>query len=241
MSLQQSRSGTLYGIGVGPGDPDLISIRAVSILQKTHVVLAACSSKNTYSTALRIARAHLPEDVKVHLIAFPMTRDKKALEAAWAENARQAAAILGEGQDAAFLTLGDPLIYSTFGYLMRTLNKDFPNIPIEVVPGITSYQAAAAKSRTVLCEDNENFLLLPGILPEEELTVALESGDNAVILKAYKNLDQIRSALAKARTEKDSLFITRLGLDGEQICPLDAAPGSPNYLSLVLATRKNRV
>ncbi|MCC8195057.1 MAG: precorrin-2 C(20)-methyltransferase [Deltaproteobacteria bacterium] len=241
MTRPSSRPGTLYGIGVGPGSPDLITVRAASTLRKTRIVLAASSSKNDYSTAYAIARPYLPEDARIVRLAFPMTRDRETLARAWEENARTAAALLESGEDAAFLTLGDPLIYSTFGYLMRTVAALYPRIPIAVIPGVTSFQAAAAATRTVLCENGENFLLLSGVRDEARLRDDLRRADNAAILKAYKTLPVIQSALEGAGEDKASLFVSRLGLEGELIVPADSAPESPNYLSLILATKKNRV
>ena len=241
MTATAHTTGTLYGIGVGPGSPDLLTLRAVAILRKTRVVLAASSTRNAYSTALEIAREYLPPGAAVVRLAFPMTQDGNALAKAWEENARIAAAWLEKGEDAAFLTLGDPLIYSTFGYLMRTVKTLFPHIPVAVVPGVTSFQAAAAATGTVLCEQDENFLLLPGVMDEPSLRENLRHADNAAILKAYKTLPMIRAALEDQKDGKESLFVSRLGLDGETITPVDAAPESPNYLSLILATRKNRV
>ena len=241
MNASLSAPGTLYGIGVGPGAPDLITMRAVAVLRKTRVVLAASSTRNAYSTALEIARPHLPADAEVVRLAFPMTQDKTSLSQAWEENASIAASHLEHGRDAAFLTLGDPMIYSTFGYLMRTLNALFPHIPVSVIPGVTSFQAAAAETRTVLCEGDENFLLLPGVMDETTLRRNLDTADNAAILKAYHTLPAIQAALRDDEPAKNALFVSRLGLDGQLITPAEKAPESPNYLSLILATRKNRV
>lgn len=240
MTATSAIPGTLYGIGVGPGSPDLITLRAVSVLRKTRVVLAASSTRNDYSTALGIARPHLPEAVEVVRMAFPMTREAGSLAKAWEENAHMAAAPLLRGEDAAFITLGDPLIYSTFGYLMRTMASLYPHIPVTVVPGVTSFQAAAAATRTVLCETDENFMLLPGVMTESRLRDDLRAADNAAILKTYRALSHIRAALAE-EPEKEAVFVSRLGLDGEVIAPLGDAPEIPNYLSLILATKKNRV
>jgi len=241
MNSSTATPGTLYGIGVGPGAPDLITMRAVSTLRKARVVLAASSTRNTYSTALDIARPHLPVDATIVHLAFPMTRDEAILNRAWEENARTAAACLEKGEDAVFLTLGDPMIYSTFGYLLRTLKALFPHIPVSVIPGVTSFQAAAAETLTVLCEGDENFLLLPGIMDDTTLRCNLQLADNAAILKAYRTLPAIQAALRDADPAKEALFVSRLGLDGEIIAPVEQAPESPNYLSLILATRKNRV
>lgn len=241
MSTNTPAPGTLYGIGVGPGSPDLLTMRAVSLLRATRSVFAASSSRNEYSSALDIARPHLPEEARVTTLPFPMTRDHTVLTAAWEENARAVAAVLHEGEDAVFLTLGDPLIYSTFGYLMHTLADLYPHLPVAVVPGITSFQAAAAETRTVLCEGEENLMLLSGVMDGTSLAHCVHKADNAVILKAYRTLPAIRASLEGQEEAKTSLFVSRLGLAGQCIVPLDQAPEKPNYLSLVLATSKNRV
>ncbi len=246
MTEKQQKTGTLYGIGVGPGSPDLITLRAAATLARVDVVLAAASPRNDDSLALSIARGHLPPDVEILRLDFPMTRDRAVLEAAWQENAETSAQTLLQGKNAAFITLGDPLIYSTFGYLMRTLQKGWPELPIEVVSGVTSYQAAAAASRTVLCESGENLLLLPGINEGAELGEALKMADNAAILKCYKNFPAIKEALgqdASARNKEslDIVFSSRLGLEGEITSRnLQDAPENPHYLSLVLATKPRR-
>jgi precorrin-2/cobalt-factor-2 C20-methyltransferase len=126
-----------------------------------------------------------------------MTRDRSRLEAAWENNAAKTAGLLRSGRSAAFLTLGDPMTYSTFGYLMRTLRAMDASLPVEVVPGIASYQEAAARTRTVLCEGEENLLLMSGINNAGRLRQLLGIADSAVILKAYRNLPAIRGALAE--------------------------------------------
>ena len=229
--------GTLYGIGVGPGAPDLLTLRAVSTLARVDVVFAAASSRNDYSVALDIARPHLRHDVAIERLDFPMTRDQSVLTAAWKANADAVEAVLRTGRNAAFLTLGDPLIYSTFGYLLRTLTALAPDLPVEVIPGVTSYQAAAAKTRTILCESGENLLLLAGIQDAARLDTALTRADNAVILKAYRNFSSIRTMLASHEATRDTVFVSRLGMEGEVVArDLHAAPEHPHYLSLLLVT-----
>ena len=231
--------GTLYGIGVGPGDTDLLTVKAIKLLHHVDVILAAASPRNDASLALNIARPHLPEGAVTQRLDFPMTRDKSVLHDAWQHNAEIVAELLRQGKNLVFLTLGDPLIYSTFGYLLRTLRAIDDTLPIEVVPGITSYQAAAAKTGTILCEGSENLLLLAGINDEETLNNALEIADSAVILKAYKNCQAIYAALEKAERGETSLFASKLGLEGERLAKgLVNAPQAPHYLSLVLAPPK---
>ena len=231
--------GTLYGIGVGPGDPDLITLKAVKILQKVDVVLAAASTKNESSLALSIAAPHLRESAEVVRLNFPMTRDQAVLDKAWRANADIVYELLQAGKSAAFLTLGDPLTYSTFGYLLRTLNGLLAQIPVQVVPGITSYQAAAAHTGRVLVESGESLAVVSGVAGEDELTRALSGVQCAVILKAYKNMPVIKKVLAKLGLTGSSVFVTRLGHEGQEvITSLDEVPDKPSYFSLILVRRE---
>ena len=230
--------GTLYGIGVGPGDPELLTLKAVNILHRVDLVLAASSSKNEYSIALDIARPHLHEGVPVAVLDFPMTRDKNALESAWEENARIAAEALLSGKDVAFLTLGDPMVYSTFGYLARTMSRLYPEIPVQVISGITSFQAAAAGNGVPLVESGENLLILSGVNDAHVLSDCLEKADNTVILKSYRNFEAIKGVVEQHGLTDRSFFVSRIGLAGEVgKCALADAPEKPNYLSLVVVKK----
>lgn len=231
-------SGTLYGIGVGPGDPDLLTMAAVKKLAQVDVILAASSSKNEYSLALGIAKPHVPEHIRVVMLKFPMTKDKHALADAWAENGRITADILKQGHNAAFLTLGDPMIYSTFGYLLKILQKTHPEIPVEIIPGITSFQAAAAKTQTILTESGENLVIFSGVGDEQKLDSMLGQADNGVILKSYKNFDALKKIVGRHDRKNHSVFVSRLGLDGEHIShDLDEIDKQPHYLSLLLVKK----
>lgn len=233
--------GTLYGIGVGPGAPDLITLKAARILGTVDVVFAAASTKNDYSTAHGIAAPHMRPGTRTVTLGFPMTRDRAALTAAWQANAQTVADELDGGRSGAFLTLGDPLIYSTFGYLMRTLAAMRPDIPIEVVPGITSYQASAARTRTVLCESEENLLLLSGVGNADTLRDMLRQADNSVILKAYKNFPEIRRVLGEAGKNGETVFVSRLGMEGEHIVRnIAMAPEKPHYFTHLLIPKEPR-
>ena len=123
--------GVLYGVGVGPGDPGLITVKAVRVLERVSKIFAASSTKNDYSLAQRIVQENL-RDVSIEQLAFPMTRDEQVLLDAWHENALRVLAVLQEGRDAAFVTLGDPLTYSTFSYLLRTMRELAPDVNIHL-------------------------------------------------------------------------------------------------------------
>lgn len=231
-------SGTLYGIGVGPGAPDLLTLRAITLLGSVDVILAAASPRNDYSTALETARPHVNPHAEIVRLEFPMTHDSTVLTHAWDVAAATTQEILQQGRNAAFITIGDPLVYSTFGYLSRTLQTRYPDVAIEVVPGITSFQAAAARTNTILCEGKESLLILPGINGGDTLQQGLEFADNTVILKAYKNFTAIRDALEHAHCLKNSTFASRVYLKDEMFTrDLASLPAVPPYLSLVLAKK----
>jgi len=232
--------GTLYGIGVGPGDPDLITVRAVKILRQVSVVFAASSTKNTYSLAKGIVSTHLKKGALVHILGFPMTRDREVLEGAWKENARRVVDVLEKGKNAAFITLGDPLTYSTFGYLMQIIREHYPEIPIEVVPGITSYHAGAAAAALTLAEAEESFTVISGALGPEKLKELVSHTDNVVMLKAYKRFDEIKETLTHLELGERSVLISRCGLKDEEISRASRYAGKshPPYLSLLIIKKR---
>ena len=230
--------GILYGVGVGPGAPDLLTLRAVRVLGEVDVILAAASPRNDFSAALDTARPHLRPDVRVERLEFPMTRDKAVLREAWRVAAQTTRGVLESGQSAAFLTIGDPRVYSTFGYLRRTLGECAPHLRVEVVPGITSFQAAAARTRTVLCENGETLRIIPGINSKQSLEESLQESDTAVILKAYRNLPAIAEALDATQRLDSCLLASHVEQPAESVRQgLGGLEGTPPYMSLILSRK----
>ena len=211
------KTGTFYGIGVGPGDPELMTLKAVRILERVDVIFTAASTKNDYSTALRIARPYVPEATEIVSLPFRMTLKHEARKQAREENARKVLSYLREGKDAAFLTLGDPFTYSTFSYLARALRELDPDVSIQSIPGITSYQAAASRLLVPLCEGEESLLILSGALGGESLRRLAGTVDNIVMLKTYKNFEDITQSLEELGLLDKTVGISRCGLEGEEI------------------------
>jgi precorrin-2/cobalt-factor-2 C20-methyltransferase len=232
------RSGLLYAVGVGPGDPELVTLKAVNALHEACVVFAAASTKNDYSLALSIASPHIRPDTPVVRLDFPMTHDKTLLEQAWQTNAHTVLNALSQGLAAAFITLGDPMTYSTFLYLWRTLKIMDPDLAVRIIPGVSSIQAAAAAARFGLAESSETLAILSGTDDNDHLRQALTVCHSAVILKAYKSFPRLKALLKSMNLAENSILVCRLGLDGQSIHHgLANCPERPPYFSLILVHR----
>ena len=230
--------GTLFGIGVGPGAPDLLTIRAVNALKKVDVVLGATRLGNDESQALNICKQYLMPEVKIVQLDFPMTKDHEKLTQAWHENGQKVFDFLSLGLNVAFLTLGDPMIYSTFIYILREVKKFSENIPINVIPGITSFQAACAKMNISLCEQNENLHLISGINSQEILEQELSTADTAVILKAYRNHSTIKNALENCDMDKNCIQVSHIEQKNESIQKQLNLETKPPYMTMIICKKK---
>jgi precorrin-2/cobalt-factor-2 C20-methyltransferase len=241
--MNNEKTGTLYGIGVGPGDPDLITMKAVKILKKVDVIFAAASSKNQHSQAVNIAKSYIPETTEIAMLPFPMTQDKSVAQKAWDEHARNIIALLEQGQDAAFVTLGDSMIYATYGYILQSVQRLAPHLNIVSIPGVTSFQAAAARLNRTLVEGEESLLLLSGVNGGDRLRRFAGKAENVAILKAYRKVKDIVSALDETRMMENSIAITSCGLSDEEIIEdiRTLEKRTPAYWTLILAkgTKKN--
>jgi precorrin-2/cobalt-factor-2 C20-methyltransferase len=231
--------GTFYGLGVGPGDPDLLTIKASKILNSVDVVFTASSSSNDHSLAKDIAAPHLKEGVKIEILGFPMTGNEAELDEAWSENAKTVAKALREGLSAAFLTLGDCLTYSTYAYLLPYLKKMIPEAEIVSVPGITSYQLGASKLNRPLCLNNESFTVI-GSPEDENFDSLLDNSDNLAILKSYKGREKVFQKIKERNLEDNTALCSQLGLPNETIRdglnPDD--PLDPSYFTIFLVNKR---
>jgi len=228
--------GTFYGIGVGPGDPELLTLKAVRVLNQVDHVFAAASSKNDYSLALDIARCHLRPATPVDCLNFPMTFEPEHLETAWQANCETVRDLLVAGKDVAFLTLGDPMTFSTFNYLLRKVRRQLPRARVQVIPGITSFQAAAACATIPLAEGEETITVISGAKGGERLREVIAVSDNVVLMKAYKQFPQILSHIEALGLEHKCCFISRCGLEGEVVETNFGRMSAmnPHYLSLMI-------
>jgi len=208
--------GIFYGIGVGPGDPELLTVKAARLLEKIDVVFTAASLKNDYSVAFDIAKAYIPNTTEVKRLSFQMTSHAARMQAI-RENARKVLQVLRKGENAVFLTLGDPMTYSTFTYIAKALKELEPDITIRSIPGITSYQAAASRLLVPLAEGEESLLVVSGAQGGVALKKTVGKVDNIVMLKTYKQFDHILKTLEELNLVEHTIGISRCGFEGEEI------------------------
>lgn len=232
--------GTLYGIGVGPGDSSLLTLKAVEILQKTDVLCLPIAGAGRESAALSAAGPFLREGVPVEELLFPMSRDQEVLAKHWRHAAKRVAELLETNDIVTFITIGDPLTYSTFGHLLRTLHRDFPMAKAEVVPGVTSFCAAAALLKVPLVEKDERLAVVPAPVGKDELAEMARHFDALVILKVSADFGGALDGIAALGEGWEACLVSRCGT-GEEMVATDpfALRGRPvDYLSLLVVKRR---
>jgi precorrin-2/cobalt-factor-2 C20-methyltransferase len=231
-------NGKLFGVGVGPGDPELITVKAVRIIKEADIIFTAGSPKNDYSLAVEIAAPYIADGAKVVKLDFPMTKYKAEVEKAWLHNAGEIAKVLKQGEKAVFLTIGDPTTYSTFGYVLKKMECIMPEADIETIPGITSIHAAAARLNRILVEAEESLLITSGAYGGDQLR-NIGNIENIAIVKAYKNIKVINCVLKDTGFDKRSIAVSNCGRENEEIIEdLDAIEKrDPDYWTLILARK----
>ncbi len=236
------KRGTLYGIGVGPGDPDLITVKGAKILQRCAHVFVPKARHEGGSVALGIAEKHINPDARIHEIVFPMTTDKAELEARWEESARAVAEVLEGGLDACFLTLGDAFLYSTYIYMLRALRRRIPDLEVVTVPGITAFSAAAALAEFPVGEAKEPVTIIPTADDLDEVRRSLAESGTVILMKVGKRLQRILEVLDEFDALDRGVFVSRAGMDGQRVVrdlrELRGEEETRGYLSIVLIRGK---
>lgn len=235
-----TKIGKFYGIGVGPGDPDLLTMRAVHILKSVDVVCIPRSGSENNCAALTVAGSYISPTAELQEISTPMTRDIKVLREEWHKGAAKIAECLKSGKNVAFITIGDSMLFSTYTYLLKNVVKLVPNAHIESVPGITSFSAAAAFLNTALAEGVEKLAIVPAIESLDELRSILEQFPNAVLMKVAEKYNAIVDILEEKGLKNKAVYVSRLGYDDQFVSyDLDSLrTAKRDYLSLILVKRE---
>ena len=224
-----SEKGKLIGIGVGPGDSELLTLKAVRILKSVPVVFSPKSSKEKESIALSIVRPILEErpDYKRLMLVepiFPMIEDEEELEKVWTSASEMIAQYLDSGRDVAFITLGDSSIFSTYSYVQKKLIDRYE---IETVPGITSFTACAAARNKALVEQNDILTVVPKI--DDRLESVLEFSDSVVLMKASRNTSDLEKVIEAKNRPKDIYSVQNCTRENEKI--IDGFSNEKPYLT----------
>ncbi len=236
------KRGVLYGIGVGPGDPELITVKGAKLLGSITHVFVPKPSQDSGSVALKIAKERVHPSAQIHELVFPMTTDKEKLYARWEQSARQILAVLDQGEDACFLTLGDAFLYSTYTYLLRSLRRLAPDVTVATVPGITAFSAAAALAEFPVGEAKEPVTIIPAADDLDAVRAALAVGGAVIIMKIGKRLGRILDILEQAGALGRSVFVSHVGMEDQRIVwdlkTLRGEMDESGYLSVIIVRGK---
>jgi len=233
-----SEPGNFYGIGVGPGDNELLTLKAVRIIKSVDCVFVPKADTKESSTALEIVK-DVVADKRIIEQVYPMVRDKTMLEAAWSKAANEIKCEVESGNNVAYLTIGDPLTFSTYCYLLQYLSKLIPSQNIHTIPGITSYNAAACLANFPLIEQDEKLAIIPISKEVSELRPILNTFDTVVLMKVAKKLDEVIELLEEMNLIENSLFASYVGFNNELIThDLNSLKGSgKGYLSVIIVRK----
>jgi precorrin-2/cobalt-factor-2 C20-methyltransferase len=224
-------TGTLYGLGVGPGDPDLVTVKVLALLRRLPVVAYPAPEDGMSFARSVVARRLSPAQTEI-AIRVPMTRAVAPAQAVYDRAAREIAEHLAAGRDVGVLCQGDPFFYGSFIQIFDRLAARFPT---HVVPGVSSLTACAAAAAAPLVTRDEILTVLPATLAEATLEKRLKQAESAAILKLGRHLSKVRRILKRLRLSARATYIEHASLGSQKVLPLDAAdPASAPYFSMIL-------
>lgn len=204
--------GVFYGVGVGPGDPDLLTRKAERVLRTVDVICYPACKPGASSYAFGIVKDMVDrERQSVHGLVFPMEKDFSRLVPIWRESARVIVADLLAGKQVAFITEGDPMLYSTFLHVYDIIAAEHPFIPVEVIPGVSSISAGAAAGLMPLAQGDEKIAVIPATYHLSEIRATLEQFDAILLMKVGSVFDQVCALLEELQLLDQALLFSRIG------------------------------
>lgn len=232
----------LVGVGVGPGDPELVTVKGVRVLREADVVVVPVMDVRETGRAEATVRAHTDtEPLRLVFALDDRGGTTTGRLSAWEAAADRVAQELRGGVGCvAFATLGDPNVYSTFTYLADAVRERLPQVQVETVPGITAMQDLAARSGTVLCEGTESLALLPLTAGVPALEEALTHFDTVVAYKGGRRMPEVLEVLDRLGRLDDAVYGSALGLPDERVGPARGLAGGTPYLSTVIVAAAGR-
>lgn len=238
------RAGTFYGVGVGPGDPELMTLKALRVLKEAKVIAAPVSKGSAHngSNALAVVKKNLSLEGKTVLdLLFPMTKDEAVLRESRMEAASKIAGRLRDGDDVVFVTLGDPLLYSTFSYLIPFVSELSPLSAVRAVPGVNSFSAAVSRAVIPLAESGGKVIIVPAAYDNGDLRTWLKEFETVVLMKVSGGggMDPLIEILTEEGLADKALFASRIGMEGEEVVTgIRGLRGKKtDYFSMVIVRR----
>lgn len=234
-----SATGTLYGLGVGPGDPELITVKASRIIREVSTI-AYFAKDGEEGHARRIAGHHMPPGKQELRFTYPYTVEipkrspayREAMDTFYDDAAKGISALLDDGRDVALLCEGDPFFYGSFMYVYDRLARRYPT---QVIPGVTAMTACWDSAGTPMTRGDDCMSVVPGTLPEDDLVDRFQTSEAMVIMKVGRHLPKIRRALDRAGLMGRAIFVERGSMVDEQVIPLAEKPtDKAPYFSIVL-------
>jgi len=208
-------SGKLFGVGVGPGDPELLTLKAKRVIEEADYLAVPVSLKEKESFALSIVQDLIEKEKPILKLFFPMIAEEDLLQKSWAEAVEEIQKVLQQEKNVAFLTLGDPSFYSTYMYIYQAIAR--LGYQTEVVPGVTSFCACACRAGISLGENKETIAVIPSSASDDKLEQVLDTFDNIVFLKAAKNIDRLKKTLENKNLEDKAVVVSKCGTAEEKI------------------------
>src|SRR5579862_7340065 len=230
-------TGTLYGLGVGPGDPELVTAKVLALLRRL-AVIAYPAPEHGASFARSVVASRLSPAQTEIAIRVPMTRAVAPAQAVYDRAADEIAAHLEAGRDVGVLCQGDPFFYGSFIQIFDRLS---PRFPTQVVPGVSSVKACAAAAGAPLVTREDILTVLPATLAEAALEKRLKQAEAAAILKLGRHLPKVRRVLKRLRLSARAVYVEHASLESQKILPLEAAdPAAAPYFSMILVHRAGK-
>jgi len=232
-------TGKLFIVGVGPGDAELVTVKAARILGQVREIFVPVAEQGRESLAGSIAGQYLAPDARVTELCFPMAPDTAAAQQRRQEHCRRIEAVLRQGREAALLTLGDPCTYSTAWPIVQLMRRHAPDIAIEIVPGVTAYAHAAAQSFVCLAEGDDVLSILSGYAAPERVGAVVDGSDSVVFLKTYRQRQMLIDLLREKKLIDRCIYVRRCGLPGQEIVHDVRSLGSDcDYLSMIILKKQ---
>lgn len=229
-----AHGGRLVGVGVGPGDPEHLTIKGLRALSEADEVFVPVGDTGETGRAEAVVEAYLGPD-RARRLLFALSDNERARTENWERAAREVASPLREGRTCAFATIGDPNLYSTFTHLSRAVIRYVPEVEVHTVPGITAMQDLASRGGAVLALGDERLALLPFTAGRAALRSALEGYETVVCYKGGARLDEVLEIAAETGRLEGAIYGSRLGMEGETVLPASEMVGREGaYLSAVI-------